>query len=503
MNTESTQPILPKIHDQKTLINEAVNLSAEDAYDPDGDTLTFNWQLLQKPKGSIAKISNPDRVNATINTDQQGIYQIRLNISDGNTSKSQDIQVFSVENFEKNISKNPGLFSQKGISCILDRIFLDGFDVNNGNPPLLNSQPVAVVGDDRLGVLGQQMVLDGSASFDIDLDDITYQWSLLSSPNNSVAAIINANVQIASLTPDLIGDYVVQLIVDDGNCGSTPDSALVTISVNQAPNIISVANTQAVEAHGYSYQINATDPENHNLDYSLTIAPSGMIIDTNGLITWTALPPNSYAVSVMVTDEYGANTSQSFDIAVSANQAPKIQTWPISSGEKDFSYAYQVIATDAENDSIAYSLMNPPAGMTIDTNGLISWIPDTIGIYAIQVQADDGFGGLSSQSFDLDIIELPPNPDDIAPPLSKTEYTPFPESIGFLYQNNPPVQLGMPPNTIQDYRVAVITGKVLDDDNNPVRGIKVTINNHPEFGHTFTRDNGIFFIPSIKVCPKV
>ena len=494
INTQETKPIIPKIYDKKVRVDDVVDLSADKAYDPDGDILDFTWQLLNKPSGSKAHINESNQSNASIITDKVGRYLVKLNVSDGKSTDNQLVNIISVDDLIPQVDKSAIAKSANGIQCILDRIFLNGFEVNGTNPSETNSQPVASIGEDKLGVLGQQMQLDGSASFDLDFDTLTYQWSLLSAPASSIATIDNPTAVMTTFSPDVVGDYVVQLVVDDNVCGSDPDSALMTISVNQAPIITSTAQTQATENRNYNYQIDATDPENHTLTYALAIAPAGMMIDNNGLITWTALSANTYAVSVNVTDEYGAQATQNFDIIVGVNQAPVIESYPISSGEKDFNYSYQLSVSDFEGDTINYTLINPPTGMTISASGLISWLPDTIGSYPIQVQVDDGTSATDTQSYTLEIIALPPNPNDIALPLSKTEYTPFPETISFLYENNPPVQVGMPLNTIEDYRVAVITGKVLDEDNNPIRGIKVTINNHDEYGYTYTRDNGIFFM---------
>ncbi|MCB1604767.1 MAG: hypothetical protein KDI59_08975, partial [Xanthomonadales bacterium] len=481
VSSVETEPQISKIHNRKILVGETAELTVDDAFDPDGDNIELNWMLEKKPQKSKAIIQNQNSEKPVITTDIHGTYTIKLEVSDSkHITDSNIFHLYAVEFFDQ---------SNKALGCVPDRIFYDGFD-----EIFSNSAPIADVGSDIVGVIGETVGLDGSLSYDIDLDELTYSWSLLTAPQGSSAMINNGNQMIASLTPDLIGDYVAQLIVNDGCLDSDPDSALVTISVNQPPVINSVALTDAIESHNYAYQISATDSENHEINYSLTTAPSGMQIDESGLITWVALSPANYNVAVAVTDQFGASTNQDFVINVTENHAPKIQSWPIKSGEKDFLYKYQLTVNETDNDPLYYSLTSSPANMSIDNQGLVIWTPDTTGVFPVEIQVDDGYGAMDTQTFDLEIIQLPPNPNDIAPPLSKTEYTPFTESIEFLYLNNPPVQVGMPQNTIEEYRSAVITGKVLDDENNPLRGIKVTINNHPEYGFTYTRDDGVFFM---------
>jgi len=78
-----------------------------------------------------------------------------------------------------------------------------------------------------------------------------------------------------------------------------------------------------------------------------------------------------------------------------------------------------------------------------------------------------------------------------APP-DKTVATPVYTATSFLYTGSTPVQTGVSPDTIEAKRAAVIRGKVLDTDNLPLPGVTITILNHPEYGQTITRPDGMF-----------
>lgn len=481
IDTQDTKPQLSKFNDQKILVGETTTIDGSQVIDPDGDKLSYHWQLKQKPSESKAVIEAADSSTPTITTDATGKYSIKLKVSDDKSSVDSGlIDIFAVDFFER---------SNRALGCVLDRIFYDGFD-----GLFHNSAPVANVGQDQLGVIGQSIILDGSLSSDIDLDVLTYSWSLLSAPNGSIAVIDNSNQEIAGLTPDLEGEYVAQLIVNDGCLDSDPDSALITISVNQSPQITSSPITTVRESQFYSYQVVATDPENHELTYGLTQAPTGLEVDATGLITWNALSADTYPITVVVSDQYGGSTSQSYDLTVTANYAPQIQSFPLSSAEQGEHYEYQLVVTDADSDSISYELINPVAGMSIDSDGLMTWTPNSSGSFQIEVVVNDGFGGTDSQTFTLEVVQLPPNPIDIAPPLSRIDFPPFVETISFLYEANSPVQVGLVPGTIQEYRASVLSGKVLNEEGEPLAGVKVSINNKPEYGHTFSRQDGQFDI---------
>ena len=87
----------------------------------------------------------------------------------------------------------------------------------------------------------------------------------------------------------LFGLIILILIGGCQNLGNIPPF------LNRAPVIISEPIITAQEDQLYSYQIEASDPDGDNLNYSLIIKPEGMSINTdtekNGLITW--IPTNN------------------------------------------------------------------------------------------------------------------------------------------------------------------------------------------------------------------
>ena len=88
--------------------------------------------------------------------------------------------------------------------------------------------------------------------------------------------------------------------------------------INHWPIIISVPPT-TITSFPYTYDVDAVDPDNHPVTYSLLIAPSGMTIDAfSGLITWNHALTQDSATGIPVTvkaeDSLGGMRTQAWDI---------------------------------------------------------------------------------------------------------------------------------------------------------------------------------------------
>ena len=68
----------------------------------------------------------------------------------------------------------------------------------------------------------------------------------------------------------------------------------------------------------------------------------------------------------------------------------------------------------------------------------------------------------------------------------------FASATSFIYSGANPVQINVAPGAIDPVRQAVVKGHVYDVHMNPLRGVQVLANGHPELGVTFTHDDGSF-----------
>jgi YD repeat-containing protein len=208
------------------------------------------------------------------------------------------------------------------------------------------------------------------------------------------------------------GSNTIQLYIqDDGGLGRTLNINIQVLpSGNQAPYITSLAESTVNVNEEYKYQVIAIEPDGDPMGYYLDQAPQGATINNNGLVRWVpqVVTHTDELFTVKVSDPQGGFTIQNFNVrAIDANNsAPVIDSLPVTGVLNNQPYSYQVMATDYENDTIHYSLLEAPFGVSLDSqSGLLEWTPSTIGSYTISIKAKDNKGAWSYQKFNLAVIE--------------------------------------------------------------------------------------------------
>jgi hypothetical protein len=101
----------------------------------------------------------------------------------------------------------------------------------------------------------------------------------------------------------------------------------------------------------------------------------------------------------------------------------------------------------------------------------------------------------TSPESEIEVVDVPAevaDPASIATPIDPTVATIFAAATSFLYSAASPTQFGVAPNSIDPRRSSVLRGRVVDRDNAALAGVRMSVLDHPEFGVTMTRSDGMF-----------
>jgi hypothetical protein len=244
---------------------------------------------------------------------------------------------------------------------------------------------------------------------------------------------INTNNGAISWTPtEAQGpstNTVTVRVTDDGtpNLSDTKSFTVTVNEVNSAP-VLTVPGDQTInELTALNVTASATDSDlpTNTLTFSLISAPSGMTINTNtGAISWTPSEgqgATTNTVAVRVTDDGSPNLSdtKSFTVIVNEVNSSPVLIVPTNQVINELT-ALNVSASATDSDiptnTLTFTLVSPPAGMTIDTNtGVISWTPTEAqgpsSNQIIVVVKDDGTPNLSTtNSFRVIVNEVNERP---------------------------------------------------------------------------------------------
>lgn len=358
ITTQNSPPVSNAGPDQSVYVGTGipVQLDGSGSKDADLDPLSYSWSFLSYPgsalPGATAPIltSNLGQDKPSFLVNNPGNYTIQLIVNDTHVNSVPDTVVIST----------------------------------------LNSRPVAVPEFAPGNPLtGDTITLNGSASSDADHDPLTYSWSFLSQPIGSALSInATADPSKSTFTPLIAGDYVPQLIVNDGKLDSLPVTAIITVGAivpktTIVPNVVN--QSQAVA--------------------TTTLTTANLVV---GVVTQQNNPTIAAGNVISQTPAAGTTVllASAVDLVISsgpANQPPTITSTPVTTANVGSVYSYPVIATDPDiGDVLTFSLTQAPAGMAIKSaTGVISWSPTAlqIGGQAVIVLVTDKLGATATQTF--------------------------------------------------------------------------------------------------------
>lgn len=262
--------------------------------------------------------------------------------------------------------------------------------------PVANNAPIADAGTDTKGTVNQRTQLNGKGSSDPDGDSLTFSWRFVTKPAGSLTALDDPTSATPAFVPDKEGQYVLELVVNDGRDSSQPDTVSVSVQKDQAtiPSILSLGPSQLEEGYpagtflalfGNNFVTGARVSFNGAFVATRVINPNSAAITlANGL------KPGQYAVFIENPGGVKSNTVQ-FVITQRPSDPPVLTR--LTPAEVDAGTAFTLTVFGSKFVSGAAILYNGNSVTTtfVSATELSAQIKgQSAGTYKVQVQNPDG-----------------------------------------------------------------------------------------------------------------
>lgn len=385
---------------RSVVTGSSVQLDGSRSVDPNGDALTYAWSLTDRPAGSNATLSSSAAVAPSFTPDRDGDYVATLVVNDGSLSSSPATVL---------VKAGPA-----------------------------NVAPVAHAGPNQNVLKDSLVVLDGTLSSDANRNALTWRWYLTTRPAGSQAALSGAGSVRPTFQADLLGDYVITLVVNDGLLDSAPDTVVVKAeSGNVRP--VAVPGSAQNATIGSTVRLDGSGSSDANGDalayaWSLVSRPAGSAAALTGAQTaspeFIADVAGDYVLRLLVNDGALDSEPQTLLVrATAANAVPVADAGAAQTvGEGSTVTLDARASSDADGQTLSYawSLTGRPAGSTAVLNAATSarptFVADKPGTYVATVVVSDAQS--SSAPATVSVTALPASAPAIvlgaAEPLSGT-----------------------------------------------------------------------------------
>ena len=367
----------------------------------------------------IASDPDGDQLEVSIDIDES----ISININDLQVTLQGDDNISG--DFEVIVSVSDGVYSDE-TSFLLTII-------NVNDPPVSYTQNI-ILNEDESSII----ILEAD---DPDMDIL--EFIIEENPAHGIIELLDG---VVTYSPEynFNGQDSFTFYAFDGEENSNISSISIDVlPINDGPIVISDPALNGIEDIFYSYQVVAIDPEDDNLLFTLDTFPDRMEIDSTGLITWTPIEGELTSGEIVVVVSDGGEDgvlpfTQTFTVDVEpVNDRPEIISEPELLVYEDEVYTYQIEVSDPDSDTFYYSLLIGPNGLTLNGDGLLTWIPIegevSSGTIAFVVwdtaTPNPQFDIPAVQEFVVNVIPVNDPPSIVSTPISNAT-----EDVEYLYQ---------------------------------------------------------------------
>lgn len=280
-------PIAQLVAERNINLAETITLQCEQCNDPEGQPLSYLWQIKSRPENSIAQLIQGTTATPSINADIEGDYVITLIVSDGQLNSEQATSVLHAQ---------------------------------------ANAKPTAIIADVAPILVDEEIQLDGSQSTDPEGKELAYQWEILSPLGR--ATLSNTDVAKPYFKASSAGSFVISLRTNDGNKDSDTQTITIIVRDNAKPIIVfeGMRTRLAVVGNPITFDVSQSyDPEGTALIYTWELyKPDGSTVTlTNTDQSTTQFTPDiaGYYKLIIIIEDADGNSRGTYFLATVTDTA--------------------------------------------------------------------------------------------------------------------------------------------------------------------------------------
>ncbi|MCH8026484.1 MAG: T9SS type A sorting domain-containing protein [candidate division Zixibacteria bacterium] len=241
-----------------------------------------------------------------------------------------------------------------------------------------------------------EIFLTGFTATDINGDELTLSVDL---------GLLSGDTLF--FTP-VVGENLITFIATD-SCGiSDTCQTLVIVDTNSAPvcDLIGDTTITSCVTEQICLPVGGSDIDGNLISCEIVSGP-GVI--ENGFWCYTPQANDTVDVTFRCTDECGEFCESSFRVIIDAGVAPTIadQFFSFKYCAEAFNRELNIFATNDSADPTIFELLSG-AGSVDSLSGIITYLPDTPGVYSFEVAASNSCGSDTALISDSVIINRPP-----------------------------------------------------------------------------------------------
>lgn len=321
----------------QSLSSSGIALNGTSSSDPDGDTLSYTWEITSQAGSGDGTLQNETSSTATFSASVPGDYTVRLTVRDPGGLSSTDSVTLSLANDAPVIN-------------------LSAFDLDV--------------------LIGETQNYNAASSSDPNGHALTHSWELISFPSGS-ASVTQFSGAVIDTVYDISGDYVLEVTVSDGYTQSTQQLGPI-----HAANFVGSDFTKPITdadynaTTGYLVTVEGTTVtiiHDDGTENEVTIGGTGTLITINHQGTHAAV---SYGANMALINLQTAQITGTYDFTENLSGLVLVGN----------SYAYGFPQTGGSNRIFAIDLntsttATPLSGVV--RNGFVADLhPDNQRIYA-------------------------------------------------------------------------------------------------------------------------